>query len=372
MNPEPFLLMKTVKLIIGWQVSQLVRGVIDFAREHQWHLVLHHDGDFKKAVDDWKGDGIIIAAYKNDVLLERYAKPDPPKLVSFTKRSDLTIPYTLVREDDQSIGKIAAEYFIGRGHTNFAYYSESSRAESFEQALLEHGRSICSSLSTAHPECLPEWLKSLPKPCAVFCENDWDASDVINTALWNRIPIPTQLAVLGVGNDPYVCRAPAVSISSIDSCLYKVGYRAAEEMDRLLNGEPPRREGIFIPPEPMPIERQSADFTASTDPKLQEILNYMKQNASKKITIHSIATHFYLSDSTLYKLFTAGIGRSPKRVLLEMRLRIACSCLLHGRDTMEEVAENSGFPTPGAFFAAFKEKFNQPPAQWRSNKPGNE
>lgn len=69
-----------------------------------------------------------------------------------------------------------------------------------------------------------QWLVHLPKPCAVFAENDWDAADVINSALLNDIDIPSELSVLGVGNDICVCHAPSVSLSSIDSRLYQLGW----------------------------------------------------------------------------------------------------------------------------------------------------
>ena len=212
------------------------------------------------------------------------------------------------------------------------------------------------------------WLNSLPKPCALLCENDWDAAEILNIANWNNIPVPSALSILGVGNDELICHAPAVTLSSIDSRFYELGRRAGEELDALLAGKMESSEMIYVDPDPIVRERESSDFTATDNPKLISIMNYLKENSSSPIQIEKLAQKFYLSESSLYKLFMGNLKRSPKQFLLELRLKQACNLLNTGNLTMEEIAGRAGFPTLCAFFTAFRKKFNVSPGEWRKNR----
>ncbi len=359
---------KHVMLMVEWQVGHLVRGVVDYARRHNWHLVLWHAGDIRIALRDWRGDGVIGSlSYPNLFCRKNLGNPNV-KLVSLVPLKYPSVPYTLVREDDGAIGRLAAEYFSRSGYGYFAAFSASPRGRAFCETLKEQGFK-CARLSTNTPEKLPRWLARLPKPCALFAENDWDASEVLNVALWNKINVPGELAVLGVGNDPCVCHAPSIPLSSIDSGLYQLGMSAAGELDRLLDGGAPDPRGIFIPPSPVPVERGSTDFIVGSDPRLREVIEYMQLHLTERLSIHSLALRFGLSDSALYKLFAGQFNASPKQILLELRLKQVDFMLrAGGNDTMKQISESAGFPTMGAFFEAFKEKYGCTPGEWkRSN-----
>ena len=216
-------------------------------------------------------------------------------------------------------------------------------------------------------QVLARWLKALPAPCALFCENDWDAADAVNAAIWNGLRIPSSLAILGGGNNALVCNAPAIPISSVDFRYYELGQRVAEEMDRILDGEKIDPEPLHFPPSPLVVERRSTDFFAVSNLKLTKILELLRRNAERKISLHEVAKQFALSDSALYKLCVRNLGISPKEFLLEQRLSRVRELLLSTRQTMEEIAENCGFPTPGAMFSAFRKTFQMSPGEWRRN-----
>ena len=358
---------KRVMMIAEWQVGQFVHGVVSYARSHRWHLTLWHAGDVRSSLHSWRGDGIIAGLfYRNLFKRSNLDQPDI-KLVSLVPLKYPSIPYTLVREDDAAIGKIAAEYFIRCGFTNFGTYSISQRGKSFIETLKKHGFNSCAHLSTNTPKKLSEWLLHLPKPCAVFAENDWDASNVLNNALPNGISVPSELSILGVGNDGFVCHASAVSLSSIDSRLYQIGWSAAEELDRQMDGGKVDHKGIFIPPAPIPIERESTDFVIKNDPRIREIVDHMKTHLSRKLSIHSLALHFGLSDSAFYKLFASQFNESPKRILMELRLKHADQMLRMENWTMKQIAESAGFPTMAAFFELFKKKYGCTPGEWKKS-----
>ena len=360
---------KRVMLMVEWQVGHLVHGVVNYAHSHNWHLILWHSGSVRSALRNWRGDGIIASLPYPGLFTGKNLVRSDMKLVSLTALKQSSIPYTMVRENNRAIGKLAAEYFIRCGHRHFGVYSASERGTCFCEMLKEWGFDECASLPTGEPEKLPQWLVHLPKPCAVFAENDWDAADVINSALLNDIDSPSELSVLGVGNDICVCHAPSVSLSSIDSRLYQLGWCAAEELDRLIEGGEPKSQGIFIPPAPIPIERESTDFVVRDDPRIKEIVNYMKLHLQQKLPIHSLAVYFGLSDSALYKLFATQFNASPKQILQELRLKQADYILRMETCTMKQVAAKAGFPTLAAFFEIFKKKYGCTPGEWKKSLP---
>ena len=90
---------RRILLIAEWQVGSLVEGVVNYARKHNWHLVLWHAGDVREAIRNWRGDGIIAnVAYRGLLTRENIANPGM-KLVSCVPLKYRSIPYTLVRED---------------------------------------------------------------------------------------------------------------------------------------------------------------------------------------------------------------------------------------------------------------------------------
>ena len=91
---------KRVMLMVEWQVGQLVHGVVDYARTRNWHLILWHAGDVRKALREWRGDGVIAGVLYPDLFARKTVSGVDWKLVSLVPLKGPTLPYTLVREDD--------------------------------------------------------------------------------------------------------------------------------------------------------------------------------------------------------------------------------------------------------------------------------
>jgi len=111
---------------------------------------------------------------------------------------------------------------------------------------------------------LSRQLTSLPKPVAVFSEYDDFAVEVLNACDSSRTPVPEQLAVLGVGDDPLRCEFAPVPLSSIDDDEEVIGYEAAALLGRLMNNERPPTNPILIPPAPITTASAPISWPSST------------------------------------------------------------------------------------------------------------
>lgn len=362
---------KSVMLILGWQLESITKGVIEYAKEHDWYLYIKRGPQLEQSFHHWEGDG-VISSVNIDYL--RHLPNPKTKVVSLVNILGGTeVKHRLVRENDYRIGQLAAEFFLKSNFQNFAVFSElryagyrdTLNAAGFEPYRLDGTGEDC---GMKFKDQLYYWLKQLPKPCAMFCENDWEAADLINAARFASIMVPQELSILGVGNDELICHASNITISSIDTRLFEVGKLAAAELGRVMSGEIECSGEVFIDPEEIVIERQSTNFLAIEDPKLLAIIQYLKDNCHKPLNMESLARHFRLGSQSIYKLFTRKLNVSPKQFLLNLRLQKACD-LLQGSDfILADIAERAGFPNSCALYTAFKDKYNTTPNEWRKNK----
>ena len=50
---------KTVLLALAWHLEKLTQGIADYARAHNWHLLIHRGGELREILRRWRGNGII-------------------------------------------------------------------------------------------------------------------------------------------------------------------------------------------------------------------------------------------------------------------------------------------------------------------------
>lgn len=94
------------------------------------------------------------------------------------------------------------------------------------------------------------------------------------------------------------------------------------------------------------------------------ITTYLEANLSKKITLEEIANHFYVSKSTINRIFQKHAGTSFYRCLTQRRLLAARHMILEGL-TLEEVSVQVGFSDYATFYRAFKQEFGISPRQFK-------
>ena len=353
----------------NFHLAQELRGILDYARGHGWQLELPQMYGLPGHVRNWRGTGLLTdTAYYTEQL-----HAEGVKIVALSLDPKLTANAdAVVAPDNRRIGETAADYFLSRGHRNFAACRDVyGRDAAFASRLERHGFSVRSigmprySRSRQALELLAAQLSRLPRPCALFCNNDWEAVSALNAAGLAGISVPEQLAVLGVGNEEMICTTASPRLSSLDTRLYFRGLRAAEELDRVMEGGAPRESPILIAPDRV-VERASSDFFAVEDRTLRKMLEHLRRHAASPIQVAELARRFRVSESTAYRLFRDGIGLSPKEFLTELRLNLARTRLMDSDDTVGAIAAECGFPSAAALYELFSQRCGQTPSEWRT------
>jgi len=98
---------------------------------------------------------------------------------------------------------------------------------------------------------------------------------------------------------------------------------------------------------------------------LEQVITYIENNLSQKITLPETAHHFYVSTSTISQTFRKKLGVSFYRFVTQRRL-INAKVLIQNRTVLEDVAERSGFSDYSAFYRAFKQEYGISPRQYRT------
>lgn len=100
---------------------------------------------------------------------------------------------------------------------------------------------------------------------------------------------------------------------------------------------------------------------------LEQVLAYVEQHLSDRITLSDVARHFFISESTVTQIFRKKMGISFYRCVTRWRL-IAAKALIEKNIPLVAVAEQVGFSDYSSFFRAFKQEYGTSPKQYRKTR----
>src|SRR5688500_14639964 len=295
-----------VALIVESAVAprrMMLTGVARYIQEHEpWAVYLKPFGVEKsldKWLSQWRGDGIIAAVKDpaSDVIVDRGI---PVVDVVGVLRHE-HVP--LVHTNDRSVGKLGAEHLLERGFRNFGFceytgeFWSIARREGFIETVKRAGYDCAvheipmPGPGTGGPDVweqqqrsLAQWLQGLPKPLGVMTTNDLMGQQLLEACLRLRIRVPEEVAVVGADNDEPICRIAAPPLSSVIINDHQRGYEAAALLDRMMSGEPPPAEPIYVEPAGV-ATRASTDIMAIEDAAVVTALRILRERACSRINV---------------------------------------------------------------------------------------
>jgi len=117
------------------------------------------------------------------------------------------------------------------------------------------------------------------------------------------------------------------------------------------------------------VETQPADLTvwlaAVRDPQIGLALARIHRNPGESWSVDSLANVARLSRSIFSERFTALLGVSPARYLLQWRMRLAAAWLRNEHMTVAQVASLLGYESDASFSRAFKRFIGVAPSAFR-------
>lgn len=369
---------------------QIMRGVMRYANIHRRWVLAEEFHIHSTDPNSWPHcDGAIITEGKSDRIMAMQSRCG----IIISCSGGAFVPgVPSVAVDDFAIGRTAAEHLLECRLSNFAIYSwprethtvANNRIKGFEDALLESGHSstVCpvpfdwsrqlDSRSGLHWPQLVAWLKTQPKPLGIFALDDMIAHDLAGACLEAGIDVPDQVAIIGVNNDDLLCESSWPPLSSVQCDFQRVGYLAAELMDRLLSGKAILPEEQMIRLKPVGVVRRlSSDILAVDDPNLAAAMRYIREHCCDPCSVDDILREIPVGRRRLERLFLEQIGRSPYAEITRARMKRAEELLSKSDMNILDVARLCGFADTPNFNRQFKQLLNETPASYRRSRKAN-
>jgi len=292
--------------------------------------------------------------------------------------------------DHAAIGRMAAEHFVERSFKSCAFCGyegidfSDRRREAFAR-YLSHCHVPCAVYETpasarsafltgdlrdehigkqSDRGKLVRWLRALPKPVGIFCSQDLRAFHVISICREEGFGVPSQVAVLGVDDDPLVCSFACPTISSIDPNAFAVGELALDCLRNSLTGERLDTRPRLIKPRSLTV-RKSTEVYPVEPAWLADVLVYIRRNVARNLTSADVVRHTGLSHTPVDRTFRKVLGESVQKVIARMRIEEAKHLLATTSLSAAEVSKLSGFARPQYFHAEFLTRTKMTPLEWR-------
>ncbi|MDF7808697.1 substrate-binding domain-containing protein [Pontiellaceae bacterium B12219] len=352
-------------------VRDVAEGVAQYGfQQGNWRFYAPHGApevsfsDLKK----WSGNGVI--GMLDRTAVSNLWKRGIPAVNIFGRFAEL--PNTSVVVDNHEIGRMAANYFIGKGIRRFAITGR----KVFGDATLKY-QGYLSTLSDQGFQCLElksrQSIKNIASeiarfpgdgPIGVLATEDPVGRVVIDACIDGGLRVPEDVCVLGVNNGRFACEMLHPQMSSIELGAARVGWRAAQMLDQLMKGETAPAEPIRILPEQI-VERHSSDLTAVSDQAVAEALRFIRESAHRPILVDDVARAAHVGRRTLENRFRALLQISVHDSIRRERIQRACRLLKETDMLIEYLAESCGYTTRERFNQAFKRETGITPSGYR-------
>jgi LacI family transcriptional regulator len=282
-------------------------------------------------------------------------------------------------EEPHTVGRMAAEHFLERGFTRFAFcgfdhmYWSRVRQDGFTRRLTEAGlglhlyeppRSPANLSWEAEQAFMADWLRALPKPVGLMVCNDDRAQQVIEANKAAGTRIPDEIAVLGVDNDDMICDLTHPPLSSIALNFEEAGYEAAAQLDRQMKGRKASLPEILLRPTHIHT-RRSTDVLAVESPAVAEALRFIRAHAGDVLSVEDVVVAASTSRRLLERHFRQVVGAGIYQEIQRVHIERACRMLIETNWSVAEVARRCGFSSPVHFSVAFRRQRHRTPEQHR-------
>jgi LacI family transcriptional regulator len=358
---------------------ELLYGIRAYLREHfSWAIHLTEQGRGNvppRWLRGWKGDGIIARVETAEIAKAVRATGLPVVNVSATR---LAAEFVSVVTDSAAATRLAAEHLLDRGLQHFGFCGDArfDWSQTHQHNFVEHLRSAgfaCSEFPTTRAaaenreqerKLLARWVRGLPKPAGVMACYDIRGQQLLDACRQARIPVPDQIAVIGLHNDELLCDLCEPPLSSVIPNARGAGYQAAALLDQMMQGRGVEAGVRTVPPLGV-ATRQSTDVVAVGDEQIAAAIRFIREHACDGITVEDVVRTAALSRTALERGFRKHLHRTPHEQILQTRLTRVKQMLIETDLPLRVISQRTGFAHPEYLSVAFKRQTGVSPTDFR-------
>ncbi|WP_317046308.1 AraC family transcriptional regulator [Parabacteroides pacaensis] len=350
------------------------QGAWSFQRMPLYYRMVYGEKGVLDWAKQWKADAII--ALLSDVNIDLLNNLEIPIIVQNYRDRNKNV--SNLTGDYIGTGVMAARFFINKGYRNFAYYGfkgaiwSRERREGYKAEIEKQGYNfhLFEDVSPDKEEwsydhtSIAEWLKSLPKPIALFACDDQFALRISETCNIHNIRIPDEVAILGVDNDELLCNISDPPLSSIVVDAVNGGYRAGRLLHQLIKKEIAAPVNIEV--EPIMIEsRGSTNKYAVSDKHIRSVLRYIEANYANPLSVNDLVKQVPLSRRVLEKKFKEETGDTLYQYIQNYRVNQFIRLLVTTQESLFDIALQTGFDNYKNVSRVFRKYTSLSPVEYR-------
>ena len=370
-----------------------IKGVAEVAELHaEWALTLVDPKSIAaKASCDYDG---WICRVTNARTAKALAERGCPVVDCLCARTEPS--FATVKTDADAIGSLAADHLIKHRFSNFAFcgYRRVAFSDRRRNAFASHLETKGIRPAIYRPPMRPEnrfgedfllgdhlgsppdaadlanWLKRLPKPVGIFCCDDLRASQVLSICRALKLAVPSDVAILGVDDDPIYCMFSTPRLSSIDPDSVAIGRAAANALAQIFasgtDSAPP--PSIAIKPKGV-VERESTSTYPHAPTWFADALAFIRSESTKGISASDVFRHVGYSRTLVERTFKSTLATSVQKQIAQVRINEAKRLLSSTSLPIKEIAARTGFSTLEYLSRSFAAATGLTPSAWRENAP---
>lgn len=364
---------------------QVIAGIGQYMKSTRvaWDLFMEEDFRCRTlGIHQWRGDG-IIADFDDPAVAETLADMSIPVVAvggSYADASQYPSHTPYVATDNAKLVRLAYDHLIAQGLQRFAFYGlpptpgnrwAQEREEAFRcmvdtdrlEGLVYRGSPTSAGGWGRVQEEMAEWVRSLPKPIGIIAVTDARARQLLQSCVVADVPVPEQIAVVGIDNDPIAQILSRIALTSVIQGAEGMGRAAAQLLHKMLHGRVATDTRIIVPPLGINVQVSSMHQPMKS-PHVMRARHYIRQYACLGIKADQVADYVGISRTLLEEHFKRELKQTVHQTILGHKLEIACGMLVDPAIPLADVAVRSGFTSLQYMYAVFRREFNCTPRQY--------
>lgn len=368
--------------------NYLMEGILRYAKDsHEPWVVCRMPPSYKdeygiEGVLEWAkkwGANAIIGRFYDNEDVTIFPKNNIVALAQDFKHRFSGVPN--ITSDYFTTGEMAAQFFLSKGFTHFAFYGyedtvwSDERCEGFFRCIesagyganfMEYKRQRLEDLWFYESTPLVNWLKSLPSHTALFCCDDNQGNKITEVCNFSGIQIPLDVAVLGVDNDTTTCNLSDPTLSSVNLNIEKGGYETASLIARMMKHDPNAPRNVIIQPRGV-IARMSTNIFATDDPSILKAMEYIHSNLASPLCVKDVLRELPLSRRLFEIRFKQITGQSVYNYIMTHRMGLFARMLQESDKPIADLAAEIGMNNYGNLARQFKAVKGCTPTEYRQS-----
>lgn len=364
--------------------SEIFAGIQRYAVEQGWTSIIDefvHDTLRRKRREAGRYDGIVARA--NHPLARRAGEVGVP-VVNVWPSSPARHLVPGVFPDSTEAGRLVAEHLLTRGFRTFATLTSPRNIDNdlevkeFTRLVREAGCGCTSAYIPQHPyRDLANWTKTAhlieramaewKPPIGVYVGQEVCGRLVVQAGHRRGWRIPDDVAIVAGKNEETLCEQPRPSLTSIEIGYDRIGYAAAELLDRLMDGHAPPAQPIRLAPHGL-VVRESTDFFAVDNATVAAALAFVSANSHRRIGPDDVAGAVGTETRTLQNYFRKALQRPVATEIRRVRVERAKRELAQSDRPLAAIARDVGFGTIHRLYEVFSRELGISPGEYRKQR----